>query len=72
MATLINGLILVGNLTIWVVTIAIYRYEQDLKGKLKDLWGWTCSGPAKALQTVFKEVQFDTYCNIQVKVLCFR
>jgi hypothetical protein len=67
MSTLVSSLILLGNLTIWVVTVAIYRHEKDLNGKSNDLWGWTCSGPAKALQKTFeKEVQFDTYCNIQV------
>jgi hypothetical protein len=67
MNTLVSGLILLGNLTLWVVTVAIYRHEKDLDGKSNDLWGWTCSGPAKALQKTFeKEVQFDTYCNVQV------
>jgi hypothetical protein len=67
LSTLVTGVILVGNLTVWTASIAIYRYEKNLKGKSNDLWGWTCSGPAKALQKIFeKEVQFDTYCNMQV------
>jgi hypothetical protein len=65
--TIVSGLILFGNLTIWVVTVAVYRHEKDLNGKHNDLWGWTCSGPAKALQHIFEmEVKFDAYCNIQV------
>lgn len=35
-------------------------------GRHDDLWGWTCSPAAKAIQSVFKDdVPFDKYCNIQ-------
>jgi hypothetical protein len=55
------------NVIIWTVSVAIYRYEKDLRGVPNDLWGWTCSPQAQELQKIFdKEVQFNTYCTVQV------
>lgn len=69
MSTLVTGSILIFNFSIWGATVIIYRYEKNLHNKPNDLWGWTCSAPAKALQTVFHDVvPFNTYCNIQA---CF-
>jgi hypothetical protein len=65
--TAFSGMNLVFQLAVWAITCGIYRYEKDLHGLSNDLWGWTCSEAASALQTVFeKEIQFNTYCNIQV------
>jgi hypothetical protein len=55
------------NVIIWAVSVAVYRYEKDLGGVPNDLWGWTCSPQARELQKIFKdEVQFNTYCTVQV------
>jgi hypothetical protein len=53
---------------VWIVVTAIYKYEKQITedGKHNDLWGWTCSGPAQAIQQTFKDVvPFNSYCNIQ-------
>jgi hypothetical protein len=60
--------VLLADIGIWIATVVIYKYEKEVteNGKHNDLWGWTCSGAAKQLQTTFKnEVPFDQYCNIQ-------
>jgi putative Mn2+ efflux pump MntP len=67
-ATWFSFIILAANIIVWAVAAAIYKYEKgvtDDQGKHDDLWGWTCSGPAKAIQETFHEVPFDKYCNIQ-------
>jgi hypothetical protein len=65
---MVNGTIFFGNIIIWAISAAIYRLEKDKGGKHNDLWGWTCSGPADAIQTIFKdEINFNTYCNAQVR-----
>jgi hypothetical protein len=68
-ATTFSVLIMAGNIVVWIVAAAIYRYEKGVvntTGKHDDLWGWTCSGAAKAIQETFKEeVPFDRFCNIQ-------
>jgi hypothetical protein len=58
--------VLIGNLVVWCVAAGIYRSEKDKGGKHDDLWGWTCSAPAKAIQKDFAEVPFDRFCTIQV------
>ncbi|KIW00912.1 uncharacterized protein PV09_07657 [Verruconis gallopava] len=66
--TTIQTIEIVGQLVLWIVVAAIYKYEKEITedGKHNDLWGWTCSGPASALQQTFKDVvSFDSYCNIQ-------
>jgi hypothetical protein len=65
-----SWLIMVGNLVVWSVAAAMYRSEKDKNGKSDDLWGWTCSAAAKAIQKEFAgEVDFDRYCSVQVRVL---
>jgi len=68
MATVFTSLIFTMNIVVWSVAAGIYKQqkEQTEAGKHNDLWGWTCSGPARAIQDTFKDiVPFDTYCNIQ-------
>jgi hypothetical protein len=68
MATWFSAIVLAANIIVWAVAAAIYRYEKGVVndlGKHDDLWGWTCSGAAKAIQETFHEVPFDRYCNIQ-------
>ncbi|MCJ1447709.1 MAG: hypothetical protein MMC23_008220 [Stictis urceolatum] len=46
---------------VWISTTIGYRI-----GKTgQDLWGWSCSPKAQAIQEVFPEVNFDFFCNIQ-------
>jgi hypothetical protein len=67
MSTVFNYIILAANIIVWAVAAGIYKYEKGVveDGKHNDLWGWTCSGAAKAIQESFHEVPFDQYCNIQ-------
>ncbi|KAF2738337.1 hypothetical protein EJ04DRAFT_429430 [Polyplosphaeria fusca] len=61
-ATTFSWITLVGNLVVWSVAAALYRKEK----KTTDLWGWTCSPAARAIQKEFsKEVDFDKFCNVQ-------
>lgn len=58
---------LVGNFVVWCVAAGLYRSEKDKHGKSNDLWGWTCSAAARAIQKEFAgDVDFDRFCNIQV------
>lgn len=62
--------LIAAHIVIWIVSAAIYRYgKEPVDGKFKDLWGWTCSPAAKALQDVLVGVNFDQYCTIQVSTL---
>ncbi|KAH7095277.1 hypothetical protein FB567DRAFT_512214 [Paraphoma chrysanthemicola] len=55
-----------GNLVVWSVAAGMYRGEKDKDGKSNDLWGWTCSAGARAIQKEFaKDVDFGMYCNVQ-------
>jgi hypothetical protein len=66
--TTIQMLEMGSQVIIWIVATAIYKYEKQIteNGKHNDLWGWTCSGPAQALQETFQDVvPFNSYCNIQ-------
>lgn len=57
---------MVGSVVVWAVAAGVYRAEKDKGGKSDDLWGWTCSAAARAIQKEFaNEVDFDTYCNVQ-------
>lgn len=57
---------MIGNLIVWTVAASIYRKEKDKNGKPNDLWGWTCSAAARAIQKEFThEVDFDQYCTTQ-------
>lgn len=55
---------------VWVASVAIYRYgkEPDVEGKFKDLWGWTCSPAAEAIQAQITNVDFAKYCTVQVSL----
>jgi hypothetical protein len=60
--------VMIGNLILWSVAAAMYREEKDKNGKSNDLWGWTCSTGARAIQKEFvKELNFNQYCNVQVR-----
>lgn len=57
---------MLGNIVVWVVAAGVYRNEKDKGGKSNDLWGWTCSPGARAIQKEFAgEVDFNRYCNVQ-------
>lgn len=62
-----SWIVILGNLIVWSVAAGVYRNEKDKGGKSDDLWGWTCSAGARAIQKEFVgEVDFDRFCNIQV------
>lgn len=68
-ATVFSWATVLGNLVVWGVAAAMYRVEKDKGGKSNDLWGWTCSPAARAIQESFRDqVDFNRYCNVQV---CF-
>ncbi|KAJ4984769.1 hypothetical protein SVAN01_09727 [Stagonosporopsis vannaccii] len=57
---------MLGNLVVWAVAASVYRAEKDKGGKNDDLWGWTCSPAARAIQKEFaNEVDFNRYCDVQ-------
>jgi hypothetical protein len=59
--------VMLGNLVVWSVAAGMYRGEKDKDGKSNDLWGWTCSAGARAIQKEFVgEINFERYCNVQV------
>ncbi|KAF1839568.1 hypothetical protein BDW02DRAFT_526 [Decorospora gaudefroyi] len=61
-----SWVVMVGNLVVWSVAAGMYRGEKDKDGKSDDLWGWTCSAGARAIQQEFaKEVDFNRFCNVQ-------
>ena len=65
-ASLFSWATMLGNLVVWAVAAAVYRNEKDKHGKSNDLWGWTCSPAARAIQRDFAgELDFNTYCNVQ-------
>ncbi|PSN62760.1 hypothetical protein BS50DRAFT_502249, partial [Corynespora cassiicola Philippines] len=54
--------VLGGNMVSWGVAVGVYRGMK----KEADLWGWSCSEGARAIQEVFRrEVNFGRTCNIQ-------
>ncbi|KAF2031857.1 hypothetical protein EK21DRAFT_26811, partial [Setomelanomma holmii] len=58
--------VMLGNLVVWSVAAGMYRGQKDKNGKSNDLWGWTCSAGARAIQKEFaKEIDFERYCNVQ-------
>lgn len=68
MSTFFNVFIAVANLVVWIVAAGIYKYEKEVteNGKHNDLWGWTCSAAADAIQHAFvDEVPFDKFCTVQ-------
>ncbi|KAI4655668.1 hypothetical protein J4E93_000383 [Alternaria ventricosa] len=57
---------MLGNFIVWCVAATVYRTEKDKDGKSDDLWGWTCSSGARAIQNEFAgDVDYDSYCNVQ-------
>jgi hypothetical protein len=61
-----SWIVMLGNLIVWSVAAGMYRREMDKGGKSNDLWGWTCSAAARAIQKEFAhEVDFDRFCNVQ-------
>jgi hypothetical protein len=68
-ASVFTWSVLFGNLVVWCVAASLYRTEKDKNGKSNDLWGWTCSPLAKAIQKDFGEVDFDMFCTVQVSLL---
>ena len=51
----------------WIVISVLYRYEKSLHGDNNDLWGWSCSQEATAIQTEFHGVvNFNSLCTVQV------
>ena len=64
-----SWVIMLGNLVVWSVAAGMYRREKDFGGKSNDLWGWTCSAGARAIQREFVgEIDFNRFCNVQVSV----
>ncbi|OAL46135.1 hypothetical protein IQ07DRAFT_518330 [Pyrenochaeta sp. DS3sAY3a] len=64
--TTFSWVIMIGNLVVWSVAASLYRSEKDKDGRSNDLWGWTCSAGARAIQKEFAgEVDFDKFCNVQ-------
>ena len=58
------------HIVVWAVSAGIYRYgKEPVNGRFRDLWGWTCSSNAAALQEVVTDVNFKKYCGIQVRRL---
>ncbi|CAN9232071.1 unnamed protein product [Alternaria alternata] len=57
---------LIGNFVVWCVAAGLYRAEKNKNGKSNDLWGWTCSAGARAIQKEFVgDIDFGRYCNVQ-------
>jgi hypothetical protein len=53
----------------WIIISTLYRYEKGLHGVNNDLWGWSCSQEAAAIQTEFKGVvDFQSLCSVQVTI----
>ena len=52
----------------WILVSVIYRYEKSLHGQDNDLWGWSCSSKANAIQAAFDGVvDFSSLCKAQVR-----
>ena len=57
----------------WLVISTLYRYEKSTNGVNNDLWGWSCSTEATAIQSEFNGVvNFSSLCSIQVSYCCCR
>ena len=55
------------HLGAWAIITILYRYEKNANGSNNDLWGWTCSEEADAIQGEFNDVVgFSSLCNLQV------
>lgn len=68
-ASVFSWVVMVGNFVVWTVAAAVYRAEKNRHGRSNDLWGWTCSAGAGAIQKEFAgEVDFSRYCTVQVRL----
>jgi len=55
------------HICVWITISAIYRYEKSTGGNDNDLWGWSCSDKADAIQPDFQGVVgFGPLCTMQV------
>ena len=64
-----TGVLMVGHIVIWVISVAIYRYGKVPKdGRNTDLWGWTCSTTANQIQSQVKNIDYSKYCTAQVSL----
>ena len=63
-----------GEIVVWAASVVIYRIgrEPDAEGRFTDLWGWTCSPAAEAIQGEVDNVDFGMYCTVQVSLSVFR
>jgi hypothetical protein len=69
-ATWWNGVVLGAHVVVWAISVAIYRYGREpVDGRFVDLWGWTCSEAANAIQSQITNINFEQYCSIQVCML---
>ncbi|UPX19547.1 uncharacterized protein EKO05_0009807 [Ascochyta rabiei] len=65
-ASVFSWVTMLGNLVMWCVAAGVYRNEKDKHGKSDDLWGWTCSAGARAIQKEFAgEFDFNRFCDVQ-------
>jgi hypothetical protein len=65
-ASVFSWIVMLGNLVVWSVAAGMYRGEKDKGGKSNDLWGWTCSAGARAIQKEFAgDIDFDRFCGVQ-------
>lgn len=69
--TVWSTVVIVAHIAIWIAAVAIYRYgKRKVDDRWEDLWGWTCSKTADEIQPFVREVRFEMYCNIQVRLRC--
>ena len=63
--TVVKYVIHIGS---WLIISTLYRYEKSTHGVNNDLWGWSCSTEAAALQSEFDGVvNFSSLCSVQVR-----
>ncbi|MCJ1375433.1 hypothetical protein MMC20_006668 [Loxospora ochrophaea] len=54
------------HIVAWLVMTFLYRYEKSLHNVNDDLWGWSCTDEANAIQQEFRTtVNFTFLCNTQ-------
>lgn len=50
----------------WIVVSVVYRIEKSYGGRDDDIWGWSCSPKAQAIQAQFADViSFKPLCRAQ-------
>ena len=60
------------HILVWAAVTILYRYEKSLHGNDNDLWGWSCSQKAKAIQGEFNGVvDFSSLCTVQASSFCY-